>query len=157
MSRILLFQVHAKPVRVSSWHQRLAEGAERGRERDHGQRHDDILVDPHNGDEIMKSCDDDGDEDEGEDNNSQGKKGEKGNGRTFSPLLVVYSRPRESVIFTIKLFIMINFTLKWGLVDNINMLVQPSMWSVDRNCVIDMSLIVHHLIEKYYDDVVSVN
>ena len=38
------------------------------------------------GDEIMKSCDDDGDEDEGEDNDSQGKKGEKGTeGRTFSP------------------------------------------------------------------------
>ena len=39
--------------------------------------------------------------------------------------------------------------------DNINVLVQPSMWGVDRNCVIDMSLIAHHLIEKYYDDVVS--
>lgn len=81
MSRILLFQVHAKPVRVSSWHQRLAEGAERGRERDHGQRHDDILVDPHNGDEIMKSCDDGDDEDGDDDSQEKGRKER----RTFSP------------------------------------------------------------------------
>ena len=42
--QIIQFQVHAKPVRVSPRHQRLAEGAERGRERHHRQRHDDIVV-----------------------------------------------------------------------------------------------------------------
>ena len=141
--QILQLQVHAKPVRVPSRHQRLAEGAERGRERHHGQRHDDVVGVYAEQRRRLR------DHEElwwwwrrrRRRRQQQSGKGEKGtNGRKdIFPLLVVYSRPRESVIFTIKLFIMINFTLKWGLVDNINMLVQPSMLKVDWNFGIDTS------------------
>ena len=38
------FQIHAEPLRVPARHQRLAEGSERGRQRHHRQRHDDVVV-----------------------------------------------------------------------------------------------------------------
>ena len=69
---MLFFQVHAEPLCVSARHQRLAEGAERRRQRHHRQRHDDLVVlgeetvlagnskRNHGLDHEEKSCDDDG-------------------------------------------------------------------------------------------------